>query len=105
MVPLEGIFARGAPLVMAAIYWRFSMMVSLSSPLVPMSTTFEGDLPLDNSSLSPFPLHVLKHLISLDQPLNDILYLDAVVNVGVMTPDGKMGIIPQFSATERYCTC
>lgn len=55
MVPLDVRFARGAPLVMAAIYGRFLLLVSLLLPLVHASAVFEGDFPLRDSSHSLLP--------------------------------------------------
>lgn len=53
-IPLNDRLAQGAFLVIVAMYLRFPLLASLSSSLVPMSATFEGDLFL-NSSLSWLP--------------------------------------------------
>lgn len=58
MVPVEGIFSYGSPLVISTLYIRFPLLPSLLSPLVPELTAFEGDLSLGDSSLSLFPLYM-----------------------------------------------
>lgn len=69
-IPLDDMLAQGAFLVIVAMYLRFPLLASLSSPLVPTSATFEGDLFLNSSLFWLPPL-----MYSNSQPLLIVSYI------------------------------